>query len=627
MINIENTTFSGLVSENTTWSGEILLTGSVRVPAGVSLIIEPGTQIKVQTGKDIMLWVDGGSLFVSGHDPLKYGENIVFQAVDKSPEAWLGIRINGEGDSRILHAEIYDSKVAIHISQNVGTSIYNSRFEDNVEAIWIGKNANSIIINDSIFIENDIKTSYENESVGPYNASNSWGDVKSLTINDNEFLDASVVLIPNQRTLDDVVILGNTFYNKNDVSLQFGGGGYGSHVGNIVVAGNEFIGGTGISVRAYSWQAGSQTIHQNYFVDNLIGVYFDFIQSKPDDFKIDANAFFRNKEAIRGVNYTYSSLDLDIVQNLFFKSLTDLTLPKATVKAENNVFVKSEGLIADFVNSGTQFTRNQVFLDFHDGILFRTVDSANANSTVEFSENFFADSEISIHQKILDGRDNFLYPVIKLNSLASPIIPSLWSVQANRQDDGEIVFDISRSGLDVLSFLDSFDADPYKELQPRILKAVDAVSEDASESPALSFTIEPKHTYWDYWYRFPDSYMVDWDAPSLVAGVSIPTNAPLLITAVGLMAGKNNTQSDPVGDYSNPAGIIFSGPNKIGQPDVVELNLPNGVKLGTQASYGATLIGNPSVGWRPLFDTTAEEGLGKTVTSEVSRVLTREPLI
>jgi hypothetical protein len=137
----------------------------------------------------------------------------------------------------------------------------------------------------------------------------------------------------------------------------------------------------------------------------------------------------------------------------------------------------------------------------------------------------------------------------------------------------------------------------------------------------LNFTVHPDNTYWEYWYTFRDSYLTRWEAPSFVAGLDIPVDKPIRFYADGLMAGKNNSSSDVIGEYSNPAGMIFSGPNRIGQPDIVELNLPNGQKLGSLASYGATLIGNPTLGWKPIFLLTEKEGLERPTTSSVVRIV------
>ena len=138
----------------------------------------------------------------------------------------------------------------------------------------------------------------------------------------------------------------------------------------------------------------------------------------------------------------------------------------------------------------------------------------------------------------------------------------------------------------------------------------------------LTYNINPSDTYWYYWYNNKNDYLISWQASSIVIGKDIDADSKLSISATGLMAGKNNNLTDIVGDYSNAAGIIFAKPNEKGVLDVVELNLPDGTKLGTYASYGAVLLGNPEIGWRPIFSTTSKEGLGTTKIDSVSTVLT-----
>lgn len=40
---------AGTISEDTTWSGEVLLTGSVKVTNGATLTIAPGTKVVAET--------------------------------------------------------------------------------------------------------------------------------------------------------------------------------------------------------------------------------------------------------------------------------------------------------------------------------------------------------------------------------------------------------------------------------------------------------------------------------------------------------------------------------------------------------------------------------------------------
>ena len=134
----------------------------------------------------------------------------------------------------------------------------------------------------------------------------------------------------------------------------------------------------------------------------------------------------------------------------------------------------------------------------------------------------------------------------------------------------------------------------------------------------LNFKINPIDTYWSYWYSNKFDYSINWSAPSFVVGSDIEADSSLSFSATGLMAGKYNSLVDTIGDYSNAAGIIFKKPSKTGVLDVVQLNLPDGTKLGNSASYGAVLIGNPDLGWYPIFSTTSEEGLGTSSKEKVA---------
>jgi len=48
---------SGIINSDQTWSGNILVTGSVKVTNGATLTISAGTQITVQSGGDYKIWI------------------------------------------------------------------------------------------------------------------------------------------------------------------------------------------------------------------------------------------------------------------------------------------------------------------------------------------------------------------------------------------------------------------------------------------------------------------------------------------------------------------------------------------------------------------------------------------
>jgi Ca2+-binding RTX toxin-like protein len=141
----------------------------------------------------------------------------------------------------------------------------------------------------------------------------------------------------------------------------------------------------------------------------------------------------------------------------------------------------------------------------------------------------------------------------------------------------------------------------------------------AINQASKNFSISSEYTYWSYWYSFKNSYATQWQAPSLIVGEGITDRSLLSFCATGLRYGFNNTRTDALGDQSNAAGVIFSRTGNPGAATFVTLNLPNGVALTDSASFGALLIGNPELGWKPVFLPTIDNGLNGDIQSQVYR--------
>ncbi|NBR24964.1 MAG: VCBS repeat-containing protein, partial [Micrococcales bacterium] len=139
---------------------------------------------------------------------------------------------------------------------------------------------------------------------------------------------------------------------------------------------------------------------------------------------------------------------------------------------------------------------------------------------------------------------------------------------------------------------------------------------DTSRTPSayetLSFTIQPQHTYFSYWYNNRSNWKSSWTAPNFVLNSDITDSSPLYFRGIGVRYGQNNSQQDPLGDPVNAAGVYFNKTSDTtpGKVKTVRLNLPDGTPLNTTAAYGALLIGNPDIGWRTVFDVSAANGLG-----------------
>lgn len=126
--NAWQTTFSGVIGANTTWNTDLLLTGDVIVPAGVTLTIDGGTTIFASANSDDQSsgkWIDKtelivfGTLLVNGSEsaPVYFTSN----AATKSPSNWGGIQIReGSTTSELSNCMIrYANEGVRIISQDV----------------------------------------------------------------------------------------------------------------------------------------------------------------------------------------------------------------------------------------------------------------------------------------------------------------------------------------------------------------------------------------------------------------------------------------------------------------------------------------------------------------------------
>ena len=96
------------VNTETTWSGEIVLTGNVTVANGTTLTIAPGTTI--DAGKDHWIRIEGSLIasdttLSSSVTPLTQGSH--------GAGLWVGIQIESNGHAQLSNVTINNSKTAI----------------------------------------------------------------------------------------------------------------------------------------------------------------------------------------------------------------------------------------------------------------------------------------------------------------------------------------------------------------------------------------------------------------------------------------------------------------------------------------------------------------------------------
>ena len=117
---------SGIINSDQTWSGNILVTGSVKVTNGATLTIREGAQITVQSGGDYKIWIDStGFLKVDNPSDLytKIGSD------GSGTDDWQGIQFtnntnsNSSSGSNLVGLTISNATYGVEVDEQPQTSI------------------------------------------------------------------------------------------------------------------------------------------------------------------------------------------------------------------------------------------------------------------------------------------------------------------------------------------------------------------------------------------------------------------------------------------------------------------------------------------------------------------------
>ena len=93
---------SGIINSDQTWSGNILVTGSVKVTNGATLTISAGTQITVQSGGDYKIWIDSTGFLVANTN----NDDISISSDGSGTDDWKGI-------------EFTDNTMVVYVKKNL----------------------------------------------------------------------------------------------------------------------------------------------------------------------------------------------------------------------------------------------------------------------------------------------------------------------------------------------------------------------------------------------------------------------------------------------------------------------------------------------------------------------------
>lgn len=414
---------NGVLSSNETWSGTIEMTGSVKVPQGITLNITAGTVIIVKANSSIQLLIEG-ILNSNGtkHNPVV----IKGELNNNSYSQWEGIKfrntINNSSDSGgwVSGSKIEGTKVCNALN---GLYIYNQglyakdcEFSFNNRAIELRK-TDGIYIKDCIFHDNnaDIMTEYE-----PYGSVDTYGEIKNTWLIGNTFYNQGISLVPNQRAIANLNAISNKFIN---CQLNLGDGGYGFKLQTgdgssttIQVMGNTFKGSSsGISLNVYSARQDSKfNIKDNTFAKNQRAIAMRS-GSYGNCFSIEHNFFYQNVYCVWGMPQATLIADNLLFQNqnvFYFPNNYGGNAGLATVIEKNNIQSNNGTILlmeGNSVASQAVLFKNNIVQN-HTAVSEWFANKCPVSFT--FESNYMELGSKSISDVILDGNDLFDFGVI-----------------------------------------------------------------------------------------------------------------------------------------------------------------------------------------------------------------------
>jgi hypothetical protein len=263
---ITNRTTSGHVEEDETWRGQLLITGDVLVPPGVTLTIEPGTTIRFTAQSDDQhtkeeldpedesTWpATMISILVSGVlDARGTGDQpIVFTSDSESPGEldWQSIMVEGSGTVRLDHVTLEHSFLGLELNApSHQLSVRRTTFRDITTCAICGHGAppndEPLIISDNRFIR------CGREAIDTYRG-------QRIVVRHNVFAENYVAIMS---VGSSITVEGNLFINNiRGIGVVEGG--------TPEIIGNEFTRSSGAAIFVTD---ASPTVANNNLYDNVL---------------------------------------------------------------------------------------------------------------------------------------------------------------------------------------------------------------------------------------------------------------------------------------------------------------------------------------------------------------------
>ncbi len=262
-------TTTGTMGEDETWSGDVTVTGDVIVPAGVTLTLEPGTQVFFSANSDDT----GSGLSGSRTELIVYGsltaDGAVFTSAATSPVAgdWYGIRVPAENNDAAIsltNCTISYGETGLWVpvdnDHTVSVTLDNTTLTGSVgHGLHVNVGDHSDV---SLSIVNSTFSDNGNHGLYVYTEGDSArvsGHIGTNTISGNGRHGLCIISTAAWNNQTDLSIEGNIIEDNANAGIRV----HAKKYANITIQENTITGGTtGISTYDEHWQ-GRLTISNN----------------------------------------------------------------------------------------------------------------------------------------------------------------------------------------------------------------------------------------------------------------------------------------------------------------------------------------------------------------------------
>ena len=330
-------TTSGALAADEEWSGEILITGDVTVPSGVTLTIAPGAVVLFQALNDDRGAGANGSraeLVVNGtlSSEGTEAEPIIFTSSSGNPAKgdWYGIRAGAHAANASIGMSHCTVEYAIEglsasaAAYNATIAVGDSAFRNH------SGNGMSFTATDGAQVTIDVgaTTISDNDGYGIYGCTEDGGSVLSGSVEGGSVTGngSNGVYIYNRYgrsdlTFDSVTVSGNTtygYYFRDD---------YTQNRSYYTVRGGEIFGnGVGIYVKSQSCSSPSVYVLYNEIYQSADGIYLLNSQSnqyyQQSELRVSGNSIHDNSGS--GIHcytgYYYARIYADIASNEIYRN-------------------------------------------------------------------------------------------------------------------------------------------------------------------------------------------------------------------------------------------------------------------------------------------------------------------